>query len=469
MLRTGGTLVVLIAVLVLAAYLVLLLVRQASPEAAIAAAIVAGAAIAFVAAFALRGVREKQDAIEGILTTSAPWLPGTLAVAIVALFILGLPAPWAIGIGLVVTAIGFLAVGFLLSGYARIDNAQPRNYAELLDRTARLQAEFDVLGDDARIKKLRDEEQENAQSARAEVQSFLKSITGELGTADGATPASGRAYALGTGYIDLWNRLHRAEEALIDLASDPNNLANAENDRLRLAGSNIGHADELIARLGDAVKTLKSANAAVPDKVEARRQLRSIRRDINKFRDDVWDQLLDMKNQLLSRMIFTGLVANLILILALLVGVDESVVLGASAFYLVGAITGLFGRLQSESSTKSVVDDYGLADARLIVTPLISGLAAVAGVVLTAKILLPGSDVLAPATIDDSGKTTQIVSEVRTPPELDQLFELDLNPGGLVVAAVFGLTPGLVLERLKAEAEKYKSDIQTSSATDGKK
>lgn len=168
-------------------------------------------------------------------------------------------------------------------------------------------------------------------------------------------------------------------------------------------------------------------------------------------------------------MIFTGLVANVILVLALIVGADQTVILAAAAFYLVGAVIGLFARLQAESSTQSTVDDYGLADARLMVTPLISGLAAIAGVVLTAKLLLPGSDVLAPPVVDDAGKTTTLSGEVRTPADMADIFNLDVNGGAIIVAAIFGLTPGLVLSRLKSEAEKYKSDLQNSTATDGKK
>ena len=101
-------------------------------------------------------------------------------------------------------------------------------------------------------------------------------------------------------------------------------------------------------------------------------------------------------------------------------------------------------------------------------TPLISGLAGIAGVVLMAKAILPASDVLAPATIDDSGKVTNIATEVRNPASLNDTFDIDLNPSGLLLAAVFGLTPGLVLDRLKSQADQIKGNIQSSGVTASK-
>src|SRR5207245_3079761 len=137
-------------------------------------------------------------------------------------------------------------------------------------------------------------------------------------------------------------RWHRAEEALIDLAADPNIIASALHDRLRLDGSSIGHSKELIDRLDAAVKTLRSANTSAAERVEARRELRSGRRDINTYRDGLWDQMLDARNQLLTQMIFTGAVADLVLVLALVVGADQTVVIGAAAFDADGAAIGAF-------------------------------------------------------------------------------------------------------------------------------
>ena len=440
---------------------------ESNPQGATVLALAMIAAVGAAGILALRATAERRGAIEGVLSTLAPWLPGALAVGIVGPFLLGQSASSAIAIGVIATAVGWLVIGFLFAEHARADTAQPRNYATIVDRFTRLRADADVFAAKERLGALQPEALENALSARAELLLYIDALARDLGLA-GTAPASGRTWALGSGYIDLWNRLHRAEEALIDLTSDANVIASALHDGLRLQGSSIGHAKELTSALNDAVKTLRD-DTDIGHRVQARRTLRNIRRDINQFRDDVWDQMLDLRHQLLTRMVFTGVIADIILILALVVGVEAPGILAASAFYLVGAVIGLFARLQAESSTDSTVDDYGLANARLMVTPLISGIAAVAGVVLTAKLLLPGSDVLAPPIVDSSEKTLSLAGEVRTPAEMADIFDLDVNAGGLVVAAIFGLTPGLVLERLKSEAERYKSDLQTSTPTDGGK
>jgi hypothetical protein len=464
--RAGATFALIVAIFVVVAAFIIPPLVTANPQATIAVPVVVALVLAVAAAAALRASQDQQGAVEGLLAAMAPWLPGAIAVTVVGLFLLGQSAPYAIGVGLVTTAVGFLAVGFLFTQYARVDSAQPRNYNTLKDRFVQLRAAVGVLAAPERLDTLTPPERDNAYSARAELTTYVESIGNDLGLLPGTTPASGQSWSLGTGYIDLWNRLHRAEEALIDLDSDENNIAFAANDALRLAGSSIGNAKELVRALADAVKDLES-DTDPSRRVRARRVLRMIRHDINAFRDDVWDQMLDLRHQVLTRMIFTGLVADLMLVLALVAGVDQTAILAASVFYLVGAVIGLFARLQSETSSSSTVDDYGLADARLMVTPLISGLAGIAGVVLTAKLLLPGSDVLAPPVVDTSGKTATLSGEVRTPPELGAIFNLDLNGGGVIVAAIFGLTPGLLLERLKSQGEKYKSDLQTSTATDG--
>jgi hypothetical protein len=52
-------------------------------------------------------------------------------------------------------------------------------------------------------------------------------------------------------------------------------------------------------------------------------------------------------------------------------------------------------------------------------------------------------------------------------PPLDNIFDLDKNLIGLLVAAVFGLTPGLLFDRLQQQADKYKADLKSSQATEG--
>lgn len=52
-------------------------------------------------------------------------------------------------------------------------------------------------------------------------------------------------------------------------------------------------------------------------------------------------------------------------------------------------------------------------------------------------------------------------------PTLGTIFDLDKNLIGLLVAALFGLTPGLFLQQLQQQADKYKADLKSSQATEG--
>lgn len=55
-------------------------------------------------------------------------------------------------------------------------------------------------------------------------------------------------------------------------------------------------------------------------------------------------------------------------------------------------------------------------------------------------------------------------SASRIPP-LEDIFDLRKNVIGLLLAAVFGLTPGLLFDRLQQQAERYKADLKSSEAT----
>jgi hypothetical protein len=133
-----------------------------------------------------------------------------------------------------------------------------------------------------------------------------------------------------------------------------------------------------------------------------------------------------------------------LLVLAIVAGAPGEVIVAAAAFYLVGALFGLFNLLRNDDRSDAEVEDYGLGRARLFYTPLISGLAAVAGVVLMAVLSnYAGGNAPAPA------------------PALPDIFRV--NTGALLVAAIFGLTPGLLLDRLK-QAETYTANIKASSA-----
>ena len=95
--------------------------------------------------------------------------------------------------------------------------------------------------------------------------------------------------------------------------------------------------------------------------------------------------MIRARNNLYRTVFVTGLAAYLLLGLALIREVDELAVVAMCSFYLVGAILGLFKQMGQASSIDTVKEgDYGLSTARLLHTPLFSGMAAVGGVVLLA-------------------------------------------------------------------------------------
>ena len=104
-------------------------------------------------------------------------------------------------------------------------------------------------------------------------------------------------------------------------------------------------------------------------------------------------------------------------------------------------------RAQAEWSSETAVDDFGLATARLLQVPWLSGLAAVGGVLITSVI-----GFVSDGTFPGAGEGTELIS----------IF--DSRPTLLIVAAVFGLAPDLLLRRLQ-QVDKYKDDLQSTQSS----
>jgi hypothetical protein len=131
--------------------------------------------------------------------------------------------------------------------------------------------------------------------------------------------------------------------------------------------------------------------------------------------------------------------------------------LAASAFFTVGALVGLFNQLRlSTEEMSSGEDDFGLARTRVLYVPVLSGIAGLGGVLLVAM-LEQALD--RPLAVPYDGERSALA------PTLHQVFNLTDNPFGFVVAAVFGLTPSLLIHRLEAQANQYKANLDSTSAT----
>jgi hypothetical protein len=282
-------------------------------------------------------------------------------------------------------------------------------------------------------------------------------------------------WLLGIGYVRLWERVHRGEEALIMVQPTERVIADALGDQLRLQGSSIDNRDELLLRVRTAVDVLCAragvilrastpagppAPAAPPpaytvaDEQLALETLRGVRRAIDEFRDECRLGLVRARNQLFRTVLGTAIVAYLLLALAIGVSVPRYTLIAATSFFLVGAVVGLFNRLYLDASTQTAVEDYGLSFARLVHTPLFSGLAALGGVLVIPMLSVLVNPVGAASQPDT---TNAIVA-----PALADIFDVVKRPFGLVIAAIFGLSPATLISRLQQEADQYKTGLKSS-------
>jgi hypothetical protein len=323
--------------------------------------------------------------------------------------------------------------------------------------------------------------------------------------------ATGARWVLGTGFIDLWAHLHSAEEALFLVQPEAEVIANGASDEMRLKDSGIDNSTDYLDKLRWAVVTLGggqylSGYPPLPTiepedqtpeaKHQARAVLREVRRVINEYRDARREGLVRSRNQLLWTGIVTSLAAYALLAIAVLTVPDGRVgreaIIAAAAFFLVGAVVGLFDQLRRGSGTETAPEeDYGVTRARLLYIPLLSGLAAVGGVLVTAMlygtlnntippneaaaatpgatatatvVATPGATVVVEATVTPTPEPEGVREFTPDVPALDSVFDLQENRFSLLIAAVFGLTPGLLVERLQNQATRYTSELQSTSA-----
>jgi hypothetical protein len=168
--------------------------------------------------------------------------------------------------------------------------------------------------------------------------------------------------------------------------------------------------------------------------------LREVRFAINEIRDASWYGLLRLRNQTLAVLFLTETAALGLLTIAVLAGASREHVIGGMTYFLVGAAVGLFSRLHHQAQSDAAVDDYGLTLARMCTLPIYSGLAAVGGVVV------------------------QSLAQTSRLEQLANLFDLTRNPGGIVIAAAFGLAPALLFRALGQASQKYRDNIRSTRA-----
>ncbi len=373
-------------------------------------------------------------------------------------------------LGTVPTLIAWLLLAFIVRRFTAADRMDMGSYGKLLNRLATLDAQLSILcPEPGKTPAVITGNDTNTISAPP-----LSDVAFVMASKEALDCRNvlikklvkkGLAWVTASGYINLWKEMHNAEEALIDMLPHETVVADAIYDEMRIQDSKIDNSDELLRKLRLTVSTLDpSAKAylqppptstqianttlsAVPvatdtvsdeAEMQGRSILREVRHALNEFRDSRWEAIVRVRNQFVCTMILTGLTLYVLLEFTILAGVPQAAMITATAFYLVGALVGLFSRLYYESQTSKSIDDYRLALARTVVTPLFSGLAAVGGILLTQKLT---------SAVD--------------------IFDPKNMLSGLIIAAVFGLTPNLLNGVLQKQAEQYKTDLKSTAASQG--
>lgn len=358
-------------------------------------------------------------------------------------------------VGTVSTFILWVILSFLLRRFTAVDRVNEQSYYSLMNHQSTLQYFIDKFPDDTK-----------------EVKEYLNSFRQALNQRSST-------WVRGEGYIELWDLMNSAEEALITSAPLEKVIADAVYDEMRLNDSKIVSNDEWANKLRVAVneldpnairflkpsvgaQSLKNANqtsgqednpgtALSPapgqggfsekqqDSV-ARSILRAVRETINDFNANSWEALINARNQLYSTMTLVGLTMFVFVALAIIFHVNLLHLEAATFYAFIGGIAGLIGRLSLEAQSDKSLDDYRLSQARLLVTPLLSGLAAVIGVLIVSK-----------AT------------------DLNMIYNINANlVPNLIIAATFGLSPNLLINQLQKKSDEYKGNLQSTQPTSGK-
>ena len=390
---------------------------------------------------------------EGYLATLTLLAPFSMFIAGIAMVLEYLANPSAsvpnpVLLGLVIGLGAWVFLGPQLMWVARVDTAQPRSFGELLQRAGRADTYVRSLGALAPQNALTHDAKRSA--LRAQASSAVAVLKVELGIEDGQ-PKAGFRYAFAVGYMNLWRSLHRAEEAILSDQPASELIAAARYDALRLHGTPNGESlikmiHDALAAFGPAEGLTKSgdSSSAQPQpaaEVTARAVLVEVRHAFNVYEDDTWERLIRQRNRLLRTVLVTSIVAVLLVSLAVLVRAPRDALSVACGFYLVGTLAGLFGRLRAENNAGPALDDYGLFEARLLATLLLSGFAAVAGAAL-------------------------VHGQMDSAASLRAAFTLE-NTAGWFAAAAFGLTPELITGSLSKQSDATLRALTSAQAAPG--
>jgi hypothetical protein len=337
-------------------------------------------------------------------------------------------------LGLIITLVLWLLLAIPCRSFATAKGGKPSDFASLQRTAVFLKEQLGI------VKSERATQDTEYKAAIADIESNRKNYYDMLN-------CNGLPWVSYTGYVSMWDRINKIDEAMIGVLPCQTVIESANYDELSLTDSGVPGSNDLLTLLDKAIATLSSDptspsavnNGQVSQQSEqkARANIRKVKSALHKFTNERWDGLVRARNQLMVTAFLTTFFTYILVIIAILANVPRMNTIDAMVFYFLGAIVGLFGRLFDERNADTVMDDYGLSMARIIVTPLISGLAALVGVLF-----------------------------VTTSSTIDTIYNITLQ--NLVFAAVLGFAPNILISSLQSKSEEIKGQLKGASPADQK-
>jgi hypothetical protein len=337
-------------------------------------------------------------------------------------------------LGLIITLVLWLLLAIPCRSFATAKGGKPSDFASLQRTAGVLKEQLGI------VKSERATQDTEYKAAIADIESNRKNYYDMLN-------CNGLPWVSYTGYVSMWDRINKIDEAMIGVLPCQTVIESANYDELSLTDSGVPGSNDLLTLLDKDIATLSSDptspsavnNGQVSQQSEqkARANIRKVKSALHKFTNERWDGLVRARNQLMVTAFLTTFFTYILVIIAILANVPRMNTIDAMVFYFLGAIVGLFGRLFDERNADTVMDDYGLSMARIIVTPLISGLAALVGVLF-----------------------------VTTSSTIDTIYNITLQ--NLVFAGVLGFAPNILISSLQSKSEEIKGQIKSASPADQK-
>ncbi len=302
------------------------------------------------------------------------------------------------------------------------------------------------------------------------------------------------------GDLFAWKMAHLTEEALITIKETTTVFKEAVVDYLSISSSTVDGRDELLEKLTRAIKNLspnakeylkdfesenkldsmrediqklhkvlennetiprysisptdeeqtndrkKTENSQTDVEAFARATIRSVKCRLHQLHRDRLAGNLQARNNLILSTVASGLITYTLLFLAIItfpytedLPPFTSALASAVVLYVTGAAAGLFGRIYAEANKESAINDYGLSQASLKAIPLISGLAAIGGVLII---------------------NTTTFSLTKDSTFLLNIFTL--NAGNMLVAITFGFAPNLLIRNFQKGEDRYVSNFEST-------